>query len=464
MDFKLKKPVLALLGAFLVVAASALAAVTVGTVTIAPESPDVKDDLACSFSLGGDAGNYDVSLSWLRDSGSGYINQESQAREFSGLPTEVTVTDTLPASATAEGDKWKCMVQAQGSAAGESSAVTIQPETKIVISYIDAKCDPKCDDDDLDAEKAMNGNAGKITDVKPGAELTLKFRVESLWPDDTDDHDIDDIELECVLEEIEDTDEIDESIEFDDLDPGDESSREEMVFEISEEAQDDEIYTIECTLTAEDEDGSDYEFEFDIDVEVKKEKHDLVFTSVQASPGVVSCNRDFSVSYKIKNIGSSDEDDARIEMRSGTLDIYYNEILPEIEEGDYDDDDTEYSRTVSFTADDSVKAGTYEIRLDLWYDSDDENEIWFVELIVQNCNSPVPEDEPKDEPEEEEPPVVVIEQPPIQPTQQPTPVVSQPVEETVAFEDSVWFIALLVVAILLLLALAIWLIAMAFKK
>ena len=346
---------------------------------------------------------------------------------------------------------------------------------KLIISDIDASCDPSCEDD-LDEGDANDGDAGSITEVRPGASLTLTFQVENIWDEDADDHDIEDIEIVCELLDIgEDDDDQEEDVDFDDLDPDEESDEQELEFSISREAEDGDDTTIECTLTGEDEDGTEYETEFSIDVEIEKEDHSVVFSSINLNPSTISCARSFNLDYEVKNLGAKDEDDVQITVRNSQLDIFRNEVVSEIEEGDYDDDDTEYSSRYSFTVGEDVSAGTYPIRLEVFFDDGDESEIETVDLTVQDCVTEQPdeeqeeeeEEEQQEEQEEEREDVEVIQQPTTPPTQQPGDVVAQPVTTVTdeeGFTDSVWFVVLLAAIALGLLGVAILLVAVLLKQ
>jgi len=337
-------------------------------------------------------------------------------------------------------------------------------DNKLVITSISAKCSPSCDDDDLDELKAMDGNAGEIKEVNPGATLTLKVKVKNEWPDGTDDHEIDSIELECTLEDIGDDDEIDESVDFEDLDPDDASDKEELSFDISKEGEDDESYEIDCNLVGEDEDGTDYDIDFVVDVKVEKEAHDIVFQKASVSPSSVSCSRNIVVAWDIKNIGAKDEDDVQVSVRNDDLDFFKNEFIEELESGDYDDDDTEYDVSYNFRVEDDAEPGIYAFTFEIDYDDGDEEERMDVEIEVKNCGTE--ETEPETEEKEESTEVVVVPQPQPTPTQKPIPIIAQPTDKTedVIFTDSVWFILLLVVAVVVLLSIAIWMLSLVFKK
>jgi hypothetical protein len=258
---------------------------------------------------------------------------------------------------------------------------------RLVITDISASCDPEsCEDNGLDENDAMNGDAGTITEVAPGSTVTLKARVKNTWPEDTDNHNIDSIELTCTLEDIEDEDEQEESIDFDDLDPSDRSDKEEMQFYIPDDAEED-TYTIECTLEGEDEDGTDYSIDFDVDVDVEKDKHSVVFTKSTLTPSTASCTRDVTLDIGVQNIGSSDEDDVELVLDGSELDIDDSILIGTLEEGDSGDKDTKYSKQYKFTVGKKVAPGTYNIHLEVFFDDGDDSNIKDVTLTVADCQT-----------------------------------------------------------------------------
>lgn len=386
-------------------------------------------------------------------------------------PTGMTISDTgLIRWTPAEDQVGSADVNVRvndGSAVDTQSYTVEVTSRKLIIQSFDVNCDPSCDDDDVDEEGANEGDAGRVKEVQPGTELTLRVRVENIWPDGTDDHDIEDIELECTLEDIGDDDEQEETIDFNDLEPDERSDREEMVFDVSNEAEDDETYTIECILIGEDQDGTDYEYEFDLDIDVEKEPHSVVFESTSIDPATISCNRNFIATYDIKNLGGRDEDYVQVTVENDELDIFNNQIFDDLESGDYDDEDTEASGSASFRIDDDVAEGIYRVKFEVFYDDNDESEVVFRDLEIRECVTTQQEEE---EEEEEPGEVVIITQDPVIPTQQPTqqPVVAENEDdeksETVPFTESNTFIALLIVAIIFLMILGAWMLSIIFRR
>jgi hypothetical protein len=354
-----------------------------------------------------------------------------------------------------------------GNGGTDTQSFTISvSKLKLAISKISADCSPEnCDDGDLDED-----TGGSIKEVKPGSTLELEIRLESLWDDDADDHDIEEIEIETTLEDMGDEDEQDVDESVDDIKPGDKSDKVILEYDIPEET-DEGTYDLDVTITAEDEDGTDYEIEFTIEVDVEKEKHKLWIKQAELTPTVISCNRNIDILTEAKNIGSKDEDDCELVIRSSDLDISSSEFF-DLEEGAYDDDDTERRKNYEFKIGDDVKAGTYEIEIKLYYEDDEEYERTTVTLTVQKCSSTATPPDDEDEEEEESEDVDVYEDLNLQTgaTQTGGPVVAQPVTSTTqitegeSFTDSTAFLVILIVAILALLGVGGFMVYVLVKK
>jgi hypothetical protein len=465
MNYKTNMAVLFIVGLFLVSIFSVSGSVSSITAEVTPEKPSADEDLECTFTVSGDEADYDTTITWQKD-GSDYSNEDVTATD----DDETTVT--LDSSETGSGEKWRCIVEA-GSKSDTADQVLIT--TKLIISDMSVSCDPSCEED-VDEDDAMLGDAGEITELKPGTKLSITFEVESLWDEDDDDEEdmqIDDIELECKLNDIGEDDD-DEKItkSFSDLDAED---KDEVTFEftISEEAKDNENKDIDCTLTGND-DEYDYDIDFTIEVEVEKEDHDVKFIKADINPSIIACNRNFGISYKIKNLGAKDEDDVQVVIKSSSLDIYKNELIRTLEEGKYTDEDTEFSGTYSLSVDSKQRSGTYPVRFEVFFDDNDDSWFEMVNLEVQDCVAPVtpkPVTPTPTEPTTKED-VEVVTQPVIQPTQQVNPTqataqttttVTEPKTQG-GFTDSFGFIILLVFVVLGLFGLAIWMILILVKK
>lgn len=350
-------------------------------------------------------------------------------------------------------------VSATDGSASDSKAFSVTvKQMKLAIDDLDVECSPDCDDN-LDEE-----DGGTIEEVRPGSTLELQIDLENLWDDDVDDHDIEDVEIIGTLEDIGDEDEQEEEEDIDKIDPGDSESV-TLKFDIPRDA-DEDTYDLDLEITGEDEDGTDYSIDLEIEVEVEKEDDEIIFDRADLQPTTITCNRDIELRVRVKNIGSDDQDDAELVVRNSQLEISENDFF-DIEEGDYDDDDTEFERTYNFQIADSVDAGTYQIELRAYYEDQDEYERTLLPLTVRDCEPATPDDDEEEEQQEEEEEVEVIEnqQPP---TQTQGPQVAQPVTETTdsveSFMESNAFIAVLAVAFIILLIAVIVLAVVAFRR
>ncbi len=341
-------------------------------------------------------------------------------------------------------------------------------ENRLQINDVSASCSPSCNDDDLSASGAMRGDAGRIRDVKPGATLTLKVRVENTWPDNTDNHDIEDVTLDCTLDSIGDDDEIDEDVDFGRLNPGERSSRESMQFDISKQADDGETYTISCNLQGDDQGGTNYDIDFDVDVETQKDNHDVEFTRADLNPSTVSCSRNFDLSYEIQNLGARDEDDVQVTIRNDALDLFKNELITDLQEGSYDDEDTLWSTTTSFSIGKDIQAGTYPIRMEVFFNNGHDSNVNIVNLIVTDCvTTPPPTQQQQQQTQPQKPVEIEVVQQPTQPQQVN---IAQPTTTTVSynafeqFTNSIWFVVLLAFVVLVLLGLVVWMVVSLVRK
>ncbi|MGM5483093.1 MAG: hypothetical protein ACQESF_06515, partial [Nanobdellota archaeon] len=256
------------------------------------------------------------------------------------------------------------------------------------------------------------------------------------------------------------------------LDPEEEDSV-TLKFDIPEET-DEDTYDLELEITGEDEDGTDYEIILDIEVDVEKEDDDIIFKRAQLQPTTVSCYRDVTLRVEVKNIGADDQDGVELAVENGALGISDSQFF-DLEEGDYDDDDTEYEKTYNFDIDDSINEGTYDIEIKAYYEDSGKYELKRLPLTVRDCDrdstssSGSDDDststENGDEEESQEVEVIENKQPPTQQKEDVTK--AQPIDESStkeSFYDSTTFLVLLGLTFVILLGGVIALAVIAFKK
>jgi hypothetical protein len=446
----------------------AAASVDVTNVAVSPSSPRDTDTLTCTFTVTGNQASYTANVTWTKNGAAYTADDQVGMTVQNNTATSTSSVGDIESADLSSGDSWACVVTATDGRSKDtmtSAAVSVSAADKLVLTSLSAKCNPSCNDDDLDPKKAVDGDAGTISEVKPGSKLTLTGRVKNEWPDNTKNHDIESVELTCTLEDIGEEDEQEETMDFGDLDPDESSSKETAEYTIAKDAEDGETYSMDCTLSGDDQGGENYDIDFSINVDVEKDKHSVIFDKAELSPASVTCNRKVTVDYKVKNIGSNDEDSVEVTVKNDNLDLFNNEIAGDIPEGDFDDEDTEYSNSFSFTLDKSVASGVYPIRFEVFFDDGDDSTIVLKDLTVGDCvaeqptpvkNVTVPVKEP----------VEVITQPtqPVQQPVQPTPKPETEVIEPAFSTDSPYFIAFLALVVLVLLGLGAWMISVIARK
>ena len=286
---------------------------------------------------------------------------------------KMSVTDGL---STATQQTFALTVGKTGTAvSGSSSKLAF----KDINAYVDGK-----------KESDVDETGGSVDNVRPGSKLKIRVEVENTWDDSEKDHDISDIEVEVELEDVGgNSDSQDETLEFKDLDPGDDDF-DEIEFDIAKDAEEG-TYDLTLTLTGtDDKDNTKYQVNKTINIKVEKENNMVDFTKFALSPSTVSCSRTTKLQVEVANLGSNDEDVQLLLKQNKELGINENLELFELEEGDIDDDETTYSKEYTFNIPTNVKAGPYAIEMEVYYNDDEDKETKSVILVVAECGSTTP--------------------------------------------------------------------------
>lgn len=432
------------------------------TVTIANSAPSISTTAKTTAKTG---------VSYSYDVNAADADGDTLTYSLTTAPTNMTINSATgviswTASEGQAGSHSVVVEVADTDGATDTQSYTVTASVmKLAVDKLDVSCSPSCNDD-LNEE-----DGGEITEVEPGTTLEFKVKLENLWDDDEDDHNIENIDIVATLEEMGDEDDQEEEDEIDKIKPGDKESV-TFTFEVPEEV-DEGTYDLELEIDGEDEDGTDYDITLSIEVEVEKKSDQMTFKKAMFTPSTVRCSRETQLSINVKNIGSSDQDNAQLTIRSSPLGISENDFF-DVEEGDYDDDDTEFEKRYSFNIPTNVRAGTYDVELKAYYEDDDEYERKTVTLTVEACDgtsdsSTTPSKPTVQEPKEE---VEVIQQPiqtpQVDPTQTTGPVFAKPVTKTEKSDDSFFessaFTVVLVLLVLALLGGVVYLAYVAFGK
>ncbi|TKJ17002.1 hypothetical protein CEE44_00510 [Candidatus Woesearchaeota archaeon B3_Woes] len=253
-------------------------------------------------------------------------------------------------------------------------------------------------------------------DVEPGDSFDVEVEVTNIYNQNGTYVDIEDINVEVVIKDIDDSgsDDLDDDDDIDDLEYNVDDSI-DFEFEIPL-AVDDQSYDIYVTVEGDDENnGTRYTETFNFTVNVEKKRHKLMMKEPVVNYETLKCSRTTEVSVTLWNIGTSDED-VEMTVYNTELDISEKSSF-DLDAGDDEDDIKTRRSFVLDLADAAAKTYTFYVKAE--YDDGDERETEPFTLKVEDC--------PTEEPEEEE--VTIVEEP-------TTPVITTPaVVEEETFMD-----------------------------
>ncbi len=218
------------------------------------------------------------------------------------------------------------------------------------------------DDDDVSA-------AGGSFEVTPGNQVEITIEVESTFSTSIEGHDIENIEVSLDGDNFcargLDTG-VDEEIRLDDLSPGNDDSA-TFRFYVPECAEED-TYDFEIVVEGkDDDDGTPYSISETIVVHVEKNPSDVTLDISAPTPEILSCDdRTFTITAEVHNLGSMDEN-AGLLLINDDLGINTFRYL-DLRTGKWTEEDTSFFETFSFTVDDGVLPGDYQLRAEVEYD------------------------------------------------------------------------------------------------
>ncbi len=229
---------------------------------------------------------------------------------------------------------------------------------------------------DIDVKRSDAGtenidNNDEVDKLEPGESLDFEVVVENNFDKDSN-LELQDVRLRLECSPDEDIDVDDDDQNLGDISEGDDT-RESFVLDIDETAKDD---SIDCELSVEGRDANDalHGEIITFTLNVERDSHDIRIKSAIASPQAVTCDdSSIQLSLDLVNLGQSNEDRIRVEVFSKSLGI--QEVpLSNLEL----DEDDQTSETISVPISPrTVKAGTYIIQIQTFYDntknSDTEN-------------------------------------------------------------------------------------------
>lgn len=366
-----------------------------------------------------------------------------------GASKTVKLSATLPVAFDSGISEFgKVQIGFNSGASTSTASMKVDVESMLSITDLDVTVGDE-EDRGVEAGDTISEEAGL------GDKIVMEFTVDNLFDDDFNDGDVSDAEIKVELDDDDFGDDIDEEEEFN-VDAGKDKKDIKVEFLVPDDAEEG-TYDINITVEGEDDTNSKntHTFSMKVRLEVNLESDDVRITSVDLSPSTLQCSRDATMSVNVRNHGSNDQDEVRLQVDNGALGID-QDFEFELDEAGDDDDETR--KSFSITVPQTQRAGSYPIDLRLFIDGDELEDEERETLTVQDCGVTGAEEE-----EEEEPPVVVT--PPTTPDTSGTSPTGGAVFETVEvpFTQSPAFLALLIIGNVVVLGLIVFL-AVKFAK
>ena len=156
------------------------------------------------------------------------------------------------------------------------------------------------------AEDSIKETDDKVSNLHPGDEVEIRFLLENLFDSDYDNGNIEEGTVRAQLDDSDfGDDEVDEEADFT-LDANDEFSESDapsVKFTVPLEADEDE-FTMQIKVEANDDNNADYQIEWNLVLEVEREKDDVRIESATIIPSEMSCVRTAKMTATVTNFGS----------------------------------------------------------------------------------------------------------------------------------------------------------------
>ncbi|MBI2140162.1 tandem-95 repeat protein [Candidatus Woesearchaeota archaeon] len=260
-----------------------------------------------------------------------------------------------------------------GLTGSDSVTITVGKESRLRITDLDIKVGDKTSKDIKDGETISRK-------AQPGDKIVFDIEAGNAFASSSNT-DIEDIEIEVTIKDADDGDDVDDTIDIEDLEPGDDDSG--TVTLTLPTIIDEDTYDVEIIVDGDSDEGSQRDV-FNLKLEVEKDKDELLIDRASASPAKVTCDRRPIISFRVVNIGSNDQDDARVVIESPELNILKVFDSLNLEEGDQEDDSA-LSESFTISIGSAIAPGSYPIKIRAYADNnklvDDET----VTLEVGSC-------------------------------------------------------------------------------
>ncbi len=253
---------------------------------------------------------------------------------------------------------------------GETKTVTgffMQAENKLDIERI------KGDSETLSSGEVLDG-------IDAGETVDFKVKVRNAFSEDIK---IKDIEITVTIENIDDSDDLDETSQEFDLKDGD-SEEEVFKFFIPYYVEPDTKFNVLIEAEGKDENGGNHYASETVKLEIDKKSDEVSITRAELTSDVLQCVRSTDLDLLVTNTGEDDQDEVKVEVKSSALGINFKQEGISLDGSSKDDGN--FRKSISVDLPDSIRPGTYPIEINTYYSRTIPSRSGRVSLTVKACN------------------------------------------------------------------------------
>ena len=339
-------------------------------------------------------------------------------------------------------------------AANEFGRVT--KGSKLLITDVDVKVGSK-------THKNIDFGEKIKEEAKPGDNVQFKIQATNNFTD-TEDLEMEDIQVTVTIEGIDDDDDLEEEGEIKDI-KAEKDDDVTIDFTIPLEV-DEGDYDVLIEIEGDDENGTAHAVEYELELEVQKEDNDVKFLRNTITPSEIKFGRTVQLSTAVINTGADDEDDVSLEVTNAELGVNFRETFDL--SNDPFDEDSKFSKTFTTTIPQDVAPGIYTLQSVVTFNGGSDTGTNAADLVVAQCEVIAEKD--KEAAKKGEDTSVVVVQPPV--TETPTNWVTAgtvsaptlPATGEKSLFESTSFLVALVVGEVLLVIIAILLVTAVMRK
>jgi hypothetical protein len=257
----------------------------------------------------------------------------------------------------------------KGGSTTQSYTLSVSERPKLSIKKIDVIVAGN-KDKNLD-----NGNTiGE--DAKPGDKLVFDIEVCNDYTRDEGTK-IRNVQATATIEEIDDGDDIDADSQEVDI-KADDCQTLKVELDVPPIA-DEDTYNVVVDV----EGDSDNFVTWNLALDVSRDKHHIYIANADLTPSTLSCESMSSLSVRLYNVGTEDEDQVAIKAENSELGIFVEEKGIQLDATS--DSDAEYSKTFNLNVPAGTFAGDYPITITSYYDTSKQSETKTATLSIIEC-------------------------------------------------------------------------------